>query len=84
MALTTLQFNTLKSNNPTKRLGLFRSTTGVDNNRVIIYGLASSVTSQTIVGTGLNLTGIEWQKAIYRHSKDLPRYYTKPITVTVV
>jgi hypothetical protein len=84
VALTVPQFETLKTNNPTVRLGLFRSTIGVDKNRVIIYGLSSSVTSKTIVGTGLNLTGIEWQKAIYRHSKDLPRYYTKPIAVTLV
>jgi hypothetical protein len=84
MASTAGQFATLKANNPAKRLGLFRDTTGADNNRVIIYGLASSVTSQTIVGTGLILTGIEWQKAVYTTETSNRRYYPKPITVTVV
>ncbi|MGF6950559.1 hypothetical protein QF028_003064 [Neobacillus sp. B4I6] len=88
MALTQGQMSTLKANNPTLRMGLYpHSTTGLANSRIIIFGKNSSVSNITVVSGGIDLSSIQFMKAIHNANPN-PKpieapYYPKTVAVTI-
>lgn len=83
MAISQSDFKILQSLNTTVRMQLFPCTRGVNNNRVIIYGLPSTKNIIALSKGGLILTDIEWMKAYYVATSKGAKLFYKTITVTL-
>ncbi len=79
MAITPAQFLQIQSMNPTVRMQLYPDLNGVANNRIIVYGLSSNITSRLIIHNGINVTGVKVQKAVYSATSRGVRMFYKDI-----